>query len=186
MLGIQEIDTSHPWDQLKVSQDTLDTAPSFISYHRRNTIVLQEMNLLCPSRNTFSTNQHIAFDIIMHHLQSKEPKEPLKMIIQGTAGMGKSYLIHCIKEALSSQAKFVHSPILLLSPTGVASFNIHETTMHAGLKISIKDIRPLHGQSLTVFQEEMKHIHYILIDEMSFIGSRLFVQIESRLCEAFP
>jgi ATP-dependent DNA helicase PIF1 len=47
-------------------------------------------------------------------------------------------------------------------------------------------MRPLHGQSLAVFQEEMKHIHYILIDEMSFIGSRLFVQIESRLREAFP
>jgi hypothetical protein len=47
-------------------------------------------------------------------------------------------------------------------------------------------MKPLHGQSLTMFQEEMKHIQYILIDEMSFIGSRLFVQIESHLHEAFP
>ena len=144
------------------------------------------MNPLCASRSTFSTNQHTTFNIIMHHLQAKEQKEPLKMIIQGTTGIGKSNLIHYIKEALSSQAKSGHSPLLLLAPTRVATFNIHAAIIHAGLRIPIKDMRPLHGQSLTMFQEEIKHIQYILIDEMSFIGSRLFVQIESRLREAFP
>jgi hypothetical protein len=33
MLGLQGIDTSHPWDQLEVSKDTLDTAPNFINYN---------------------------------------------------------------------------------------------------------------------------------------------------------
>ena len=31
----------------------------------------------------------------------------------------------------------------------------------------------------------MKHIQYILIDEMSFIGPKLFVKIDSRLQECF-
>ena len=101
------------------------------------------------------------------------------MIIQGTACKRKSYLIHCIKETLSSQATSGDTPILFLAPIGVATFNIHATTIHAGLRIPIKDMKPLHGQSLTIFQEEMKHIHYILIDEMSFIGSRLFVHNKS-------
>ena len=47
-------------------------------------------------------------------------------------------------------------------------------------------MKPLHGQALSVFQEEMKHIQYIVIDEMSFIGPKLFVQIESRLHECCP
>ena len=47
-------------------------------------------------------------------------------------------------------------------------------------------MQPLHRQALSVLQEEMKHIQYILIDEMSFIGPKLFVQIESRLRECFP
>ena len=46
-------------------------------------------------------------------------------------------------------------------------------------------MQPLHGQALSVLQEEMKHIQYILIDEMSFIGPKLFVQIDSRLRECF-
>jgi hypothetical protein len=181
MLGLREIDTSHPWDQIKVSRDTLEIALSFISYHRRNTTILQEMNPLYSSRSTCSTNQHTAFNIIMHHVQAKEPREPLKMIIQGTRGTRKSYCIHCIKETLSSQAPSRHSPLLLLTPTRVATFNIHATTIHAGLRIPIKDMIPLQGQSLVVFQEEMKHIHYILIDDMSFIGSIIFVQVESCL-----
>ena len=31
----------------------------------------------------------------------------------------------------------------------------------------------------------MKNIQYILINEMSFIGPQMFVQIESHLCECF-
>lgn len=31
----------------------------------------------------------------------------------------------------------------------------------------------------------MRHIRYILIDEMSFLGLRLFIQIDSRLREEF-
>ena len=47
-------------------------------------------------------------------------------------------------------------------------------------------MQPLHGQALSVLQEEMKHMQYILIDEMRFIGPKLFVQIDSRLHECFP
>ena len=65
------------------------------------------------------------------------------MIIQGMTGTGKSYLIGSIKNALSCQAIAGNSPLLLLAPTGVATFNIHATTIHAGLQIHIKDMKPL-------------------------------------------
>lgn len=47
-------------------------------------------------------------------------------------------------------------------------------------------MQPLHGQALTMFQEKLKDIRYILIDEMSFIGPKLLLKIGSRLNEAFP
>ena len=46
-------------------------------------------------------------------------------------------------------------------------------------------MQPLQGRNLVVFQEEMQHIRYILIDEMSFIGPRLFLHMDSQLWEAF-
>ncbi|XP_057852643.2 uncharacterized protein LOC131062916 [Cryptomeria japonica] len=44
---------------------------------------------------------------------------------------------------------------------------------------------PLHGQTLASFQESMYFIHYIIIDEMSFIGPKLIQRIDIRLREAF-
>ena len=108
------------------------------------------------------------------------------MIIQGTVGTGKSFLIHYISHALSTSIDNGRSLFLLLAPTGIAAFNIHAKTINSTLKIPIKDMRPLQGQSLAIFQEEMRHIRYILIDEMSFLGPKLFIQIDSRLREAFP
>ena len=107
------------------------------------------------------------------------------MTIQGIANTSKSYFIRTIKTALSSQATFIHIPLLLLASIGVAMVNIHATTIYARLQIPIKNMNPLHGQALLVFQEEMKHIQYILIDEMSFIGTKLFMHIESHLHEFF-
>ena len=76
--------------------------------------------------------------------------------------------------------------ILILTPTGIAAFNINATTIHLALKISIKWMHPLNGKALTTFQEDMKYTKYILIDEMSFIGPKLLLKIDIRLCEAFP
>ena len=78
------------------------------------------------------------------------------------------------------------SPLLLLTPTRVATFNIGGSTIHSKLKILVKDFMQLEGTHLTSFQEEMSHIKYILIDEMIFIGDKLLENIDSRLRQAFP
>ena len=108
------------------------------------------------------------------------------MVIQGTTGTGKSYIISFLKYALQNASKQSASPLLLLAPTGVAAFNIHASTMHSTLRIPIGEMQPLEGQSLSKLQEELHHILYILIDEMSFIGPKMLTQIDARLRQAFP
>jgi hypothetical protein len=46
------------------------------------------------------------------------------------------------------------------------------------LKIPIKDMQPLQGKSLTIFEEKMRHIRYIFIDEMRFLGPIYFIHID--------
>ena len=46
-------------------------------------------------------------------------------------------------------------------------------------------MQPLEGQSLSKLQEELRHILYILIDEMSFIRPKMLTQIDARLRHAF-
>ena len=109
---------------------------------------------------TISTNQHsksysidslgdkqrIAYNVILEHYRTRV--DPLRMIIQGTAGTGKSYLIGSIKNTLENILHPGKSPLLLLAPTGVAAFNISATIVHSALHIPIKDVNPLRGPSL--------------------------------------
>ena len=103
------------------------------------------------------------------------------MIIQGIAGTGKSYLIGVISQSLQNAAMSSLSPLLLLAPTRVAAFNIGASTVHSKLKIPIQGFCQLEGTRVTSFQEEMAHIKYILIDEMSFIGQNMLENIDSQL-----
>ena len=57
----------------------------------------------------------------MHHGQ-------LNLIVSGTAGTGKSYLIQCVKNLLQDQ-------VAIIAPTGVAAFNIQGCTIHSFLDI---------------------------------------------------
>lgn len=72
------------------------------------------------------------------------------------------------------------NPLLALVPMGVAAYNIRASIVHTTLWIPIRDMNPLKGQPLTIFQEDLKHIKYILIDEMSFLGTKLLLKIDSQ------
>ena len=108
------------------------------------------------------------------------------MIIQGIAGTRKSFLINQIKNELNKNGNQHKNQLLMVAPTSIATFNIHVSTIHMVLKIPIKQMQPLQGQALTTFQEDLKEIKYILIDELSFIGPKLLLKIDNRLLQAFP
>eukprot|EP01018_Ginkgo_biloba_P012987 Gb_37081 [translate_table: standard] len=80
----------------------------------------------------------------------RESAPPLRLIIQGIAGTGKSYLIKAIRIALESAAFPLQMPLLLLAPTGIAAFNISSMTIHSALQIPIKDMKALQGELLMV------------------------------------
>lgn len=109
----------------------------------------------------------------MSHYHQRENVMPLCMIIQGTIGIDKSYLIHAIRQALQDASTPQCSPLLLLAPSWVPTFNIGASIIHSTLRIPLTYFVELEGTRITAFQEELQHIKYILIDEMSFIGQNL-------------
>ena len=60
------------------------------------------------------------------------------MIIQETAGTGKSYLIGAIKNTLENLSHPGKIPLLLLAPTWVAAFNIYAKIVHSAIDILMK------------------------------------------------
>ena len=122
----------------------------------------------------------------MTHYNRGKNVTPLYMIVQGTVGTGKSYLIGTINKYLNQLALPHHCPLFLLASIGVAAYNIGGSTIHSKLKIPVNDFSQLEVTRLTNFQEEVSHVRYILIDEKSFIGEKLLENIDSWLCQAFP
>ena len=102
------------------------------------------------------------------------------MIVSGTAGTGKSYLIHCFKLLLQDQLRVV-------APTGVAAFNVSGRTLHTLLSLPTKgDFTDLEGDHLHQVQQSLSGVKYLIIDEMSNVGRKMFGQVDRRLRQVFP
>ena len=111
---------------------------------------------------------------------SSQDQQPLKMIVSGTAGTGKSYLIWCLQELLGDQ-------LHVMAPTGAVAYNVHGYTLHCLLSIPVRgDFRDLEGQCLHTLQETLASVRYIIPDEMSMVGRKLFGQVDRRLRQIFP
>ena len=87
------------------------------------------------------------------------------MIITGTAGSGKSFLINAFMTILGDKCK-------LTGTTGVAGYNIHGCTLHSALQLPVRNHNNsvLQGQALQRLQLRFTGKHYLITDEMSMLG----------------
>ena len=113
-----------------------------------------------------------------HFDKSQDPDQPtpqpLRIMICGTAGTGKSYLINALAQRLSNHC-------LITATTGIAAFSIHGCTIHSTLQLPIKQQSELQGRALQRLQITMKDKSYLIIDEMSMIGLKTLAWIDKRL-----
>jgi len=128
--------------------------------------------------------------VVSHYRQilAGNSPPPLRINIDGTAGTGKSYLIDALTKALTELAheRGHKCPILRVAPTGIAAFNIHGSTLHKSLFIPVRGKFNLGSQQLLLLQGNLKHIHYIVLDEKSMVGRKLLSKVDFRLREACP
>jgi len=82
---------------------------------------------------TSKTNQQKAFKILVQHLEN--PSDPLRVIISGTAGTGKSFLIDSMISMIEQKGKGVK----VTAFTGVAANNIHGEAIHSLFQRSLSN-----------------------------------------------
>ena len=165
------------WRAAAQSYPNLEEAPTFVSRHRQHTASRAFTTTATP--DNLQGTQLDVYTTVKDHFTSNSPT-PLRLIITGTAGTGKSYLIQCLRLLLSDTHK-------VAAPTGVASFIIDGTTLHTLLHLPTRgDFKELEGDRLLQLQQVMSAIRYIIIDEMSMVGRKVFGEIDRRLRQAFP
>ena len=165
------------WSASAQAYSNLEEMPSFIVRQRHS-----------AGQHTFTTTadpqclqgkQLQLCSIVLDHVNSMDPP-PLRLIISGTAGTGKSYLIHCLRLLLGDKVQ-------VAAPTGVAAFNIEGHTLHTLLDLPTRgDFKDLEGERLHRKQEMLSSVSYLFIDEMSMVGRKIFGQIDIRLRQIFP
>ena len=81
--------------------------------------------------SSFSEMQRFVYDIVNTHFNSiSSNREPLRLIIVGVAGTGKSYLINALRNLLQGKCT-------VTATTGKASYNIRAVTIHSLVKLPI-------------------------------------------------
>ena len=172
-------DKNIDWTLSSKAYQNLEEMPHFLAQQRQHHVLQQTITSADPSN--LQGQQLKAYEIVRDHYDNQATgKEPLRMIISGTAGTGKSYLIQCLKLLLGNCLR-------VTAPTGVAAFNVDGYTLHSLLSLPIKgDFKELEGSRLNSTQESMAGIDYFIIDEMSMVGRKVFGQVDRRLRQAFP
>lgn len=152
MLGKRDFVLQFNWSA-SIPNEMLHTkASQFISTEKSQLAHnLGNIHSNAPANFELAANQNTALDIINIYAAQNLNSSPLRLIIQGTAGTRKSFIIDCIRRQINSHLDPTQYPLLVLAPTGVSAYNIQSTTIHVALCIPIQEYKPLTGHSLLIF-----------------------------------
>ena len=132
-----------------------------------------------------------ARQLIEASLTKKKPK-PLRLLLLGTAGTGKTRAIQTLLQELQNileKAKLPTTFVRVAAPTGSAAFNIRfsASTIHRLIHWftppyfqALKE----NSDALLKLQEFFRSTQLILIDEVSMVGRQMMGRIDSRLRQA--
>lgn len=187
---------SVPTPQLKGPALAIESAPNIWSDDEYRSH-LQTLNL----------QQYGLFQIVLdwctEYVQKRSlnnKKSPLYIFTSGGAGTGKSHLIRALYQMVQNTLRLEgETPdipkILLLAPTGTAAYNIEGLTVHSALLLSLgqtnrkqqkdKSYQPLSDEKRNELRCKLSQLRFIIIDEISMVGSDMLLQIHSRLHELF-
>ncbi|CAN0450826.1 unnamed protein product, partial [Ascophyllum nodosum] len=96
------------------------------------------------------------------------------MLVLGTAGTGKSWLVYALSNLLGDHVRRA-------APTGMAAFLIGGSTLHSLLSLPVRDRKDLQGDSLKKLQARLAGVKYIIIDELSMVSQVQMAWIDRRL-----
>jgi predicted AAA+ superfamily ATPase len=151
LLGLCKLDLAHRWQQ-SWQRIPFDTLLSWLP-RTKDSSILPDIPPLPIDIATLSSKQRKALDIIVNHAFGASQHKQLLMIVLGTAGTGKSYLINTIRHVFSLTGQ-THA-LKVNAPTGIATSNICGSTIHSLLSLLNENLT---GARLHALQDTMKDV----------------------------
>ena len=182
----------------------LETIAPHISNNSSGLGAITPETILEDVRTKFTLNhkQSWAFEIIANNfldrcVRSIEGTKPLRMLMTGPGGTGKTHVVKAVKEVMGHYGS-AHK-IRFLAPTGSAASLIDGMTIHKGLGIKIvkDDGRGKGGrilgeskedpsvlvsiQNKILLRDEWQHVEVALLDECSMLSEQLLCEVDQAL-----
>jgi hypothetical protein len=122
-----------------------------------------------------------------------ETVHPYRIFMSGPGGVGKTHVIKLIQNdmrkllPLSNRIKPTDVITLVTAPTGVAAFNVGGMTIHSALLLRASNLgsegAPLTSDKLNTLRTKLENLTLLIIDEVSMVGTDMFLNIHRRLNE---
>ena len=139
------------------------------------------LNIPDVDLQSLNKDQKFVFNLVLERLiqYKADPdsfQSPLRLIVAGTAGSGKSYLINCLVKAIRILFN-KNKAVQVLSPTGSSANIISGMTLHSFLKIptgvkATQEMTCPDGIIGAALQKNCEGLLALLIDERSLVGCR--------------
>ena len=116
---------------------------------------------------------------------------PLRMIIQGGSGSGKSSLLRCASLHAEKILRKAGDPtskphVIICAPTGCAAKNVDGATLHSVFDFNFGNEHvPLKDKKLNIARDFLSDLKLLIIDEISMVKADLLYQLHMRLSEIF-
>ena len=147
----------------------------------------EELRLPDVSLKSMNNDQMFAFNLVLSRLlEYKENPDQfnnhMRLIISGTAGSGKSYLINCLVKAIRLLFK-TNNCVQVVCPTGNSANLIQGTTIHSFFKIPVEsrklqEMKQPDGTVGVEIQKNCEGLEALIVDERSMVGCRLLGYME--------
>lgn len=139
-----------------------------------------EASLSAIDPSELNTDQSRAYDIIVWHLEqtlaNREPP-PLRMLLCGSGGTGKSKVIQTATAAFEDRAAVYM--LIKSAYTGIAASIVDGKTTHHIGHFSLNSSATLSDEAKAILQTFWKFRRYLIIDEFSMIA-KTFLSLLSR------
>lgn len=179
LLGFRELDLAHEWPASWLGIP-FNRLLSWLS-HVKDSATLLPPHLTGVQSDSLSIKQQQALDLITEHVFGPSKHEQLLMVVLGTAGTGKSYLINAVRQAFA-QREELHS-LRVTAPTGIAAANISGSTIHSLLSLLNENVT---GSRLNTLQNSLRNVRLLIIDEYSFLSIPAFDSLDRQLRKIIP
>ncbi|KAK3924461.1 ATP-dependent DNA helicase RRM3 [Frankliniella fusca] len=182
-LGSREIDQSCNWNLARISNEDEEYYLNFIKLQK---LTFVKPVAMIPSNVTFNSEQNDILEFVDNLIEKYNETGdfgdlPKFMICQASAGCGKTMviqgLVHLITEKCGDDFACV------IAPTAAAAVNAGRRTIHSSMRIYIGQQQrrlDLNGENLHNFQQKMKNVKFIIVEEFSMVGCRMLSLLNRR------